>query len=97
MFKLLFGIVIGMVAANAMRGSARSGARGAGGRVDELSTAAKSALAPTGSFNAGDATPGRSSAPLGSGMSSPSGQVGRQGSGAVEPAIGGSSDTFNAA
>jgi hypothetical protein len=48
-------------------------------------------------LNVGDATPGRPSTPVGSGAASPFGPVGRQGAGAVEPAIGGSSDTFNAA
>ncbi|WP_280152256.1 hypothetical protein [Piscinibacter sp. XHJ-5] len=84
MFKLLFGIAVGMVVANALQrkneSARRPAARGVEGGVDELTSAADHLPTDTSSLNAGDGTPSARSA-----------------SGRAQPAIGETSNTFNAA
>jgi hypothetical protein len=102
MFRFILGVAVGMAAAFAIernRNSARraSIAGGAGGRVDELSTAAEHLPADTETLNVGDGTPTqRSTSGPGAVPSWPASEAldlkpGRAAGQAIE-----SSDTFNA-
>ena len=101
MFRFLLGIAVGMAAATALQrnsqSSRRSAAQAAGGRVDELASAARHPVADTGPLNAGDGTGSERSASVGSGSASPSSDARTATSARTEPAIGQTSDTFNAA
>jgi hypothetical protein len=99
MFRFLLGIAVGMAAATAMQRKKEftrpSAVRGGVGRVDELSAAAERPFENT-ELNAGDGTPSQGATRAASGSASPSGEYRDQDKGRV-PAIGETSDTFNAA
>jgi hypothetical protein len=100
MWRFLLGMVVGMaVTASLQRshGTVRRPARGAVGRVDELSSAALHPPADTESVNAGDGTPAQRAAPARGAVPSTPGEAGDRSRGREETAIAHSSDTFNAA